>query len=192
LLHRAVEGPFTDDRISVLPPSCCCWRGVSWRVVSAGRAAAGATPGRRPPLAACRGAAVLRRRWPPSPCRGAARCSRLRVACTDGGSRTAVGGRRPESDAHALWRGRPPGAAHGLCAGFRQCGSFVEVCDVDCVLSLGRGLVLVRGGGMPSGRWRPALGGRPRRRPPRRRASPSPFFLADCGRLSVGWVSCWT
>ncbi len=26
--------------------------------------------------------------------------------------------------------------------------------------------------------------------PPRRRASPAPFFLADCGGLSVGWVSC--
>jgi hypothetical protein len=28
-----------------------------------------------------------------------------------------------------------------------QCGSFVEVCAVGCVLSRGRGLVLVRGGG---------------------------------------------
>jgi hypothetical protein len=26
----------------------------------------------------------------------------------------------------------------------------------------------------------------------RRRASPDQFFLADCGGLSVGWVSCWT
>jgi hypothetical protein len=43
---------------------------------------------------------------------------------------------------------------------------------------------------MPRGRWRPAIGGRPHRRPPRRRASPAPFFLADCGGLSVGWVSC--
>ena len=32
-----------------------------------------------------------------------------------------------------------------------------------------------------------ALGGCPRRRPSRRRASPAPFFLADCGGLSVGW-----
>jgi hypothetical protein len=31
------------------------------------------------------------------------------------------------------------------------------------------------------------LGGHPRRRPPRRRASPSPFFLADSGGLSVGY-----
>jgi hypothetical protein len=43
---------------------------------------------------------------------------------------------------------------------------------------------------MPSCRWRPVIGGRPHRRPPRRRASPAPFFLADCGGLSVGWVSC--
>ena len=45
---------------------------------------------------------------------------------------------------------------------------------------------------MPRGQWRPALGGRPRRRPPRRRASPAPFFLAGCSRLSDGWVSCRT
>jgi len=45
---------------------------------------------------------------------------------------------------------------------------------------------------MPRSRWRLAIGGLPDRRPPRRRASPAPFFLADCGGLSVGWVSCWT
>ncbi len=39
---------------------------------------------------------------------------------------------------------------------------------------------------------RPAIGGSPHRRPPRRLASPAPFFLADCVWLSVGWVSCWT
>jgi hypothetical protein len=38
--------------------------------------------------------------------------------------------------------------------------------------------------------WKPAIGGRPHRRPPRRLASPVHFFLADCGGLSVGWVSC--
>ena len=27
------------------------------------------------------------------------------------------------------------------------------------------------------------VGGRPHRRPPRRRVSPAPFFLADCGGL---------
>jgi hypothetical protein len=42
--------------------------------VAAGRASAGATPGRGPPPAAWRGAAV---RWPPSPCRGAVHCSRF-------------------------------------------------------------------------------------------------------------------
>jgi hypothetical protein len=61
------------------------------------------------------------------------------------------------------------------------------------------GLYLVAGGGagagaglliMPRCLCRPAIGGRPHRRPPRRRASPAPFFLADCGWLSVGWVSC--
>jgi hypothetical protein len=41
---------------------------------------------------------------------------------------------------------------------------------------------------MPHGLWRPALGGHPRRRPPRRRASPVLFFLAYCDGLSVGWV----
>jgi hypothetical protein len=39
---------------------------------------------------------------------------------------------------------------------------------------------------MPHGLWRPAIGGRPHRRPPRRWASPAPFFLAYCGGLSVG------
>ena len=41
---------------------------------------------------------------------------------------------------------------------------------------------------MPHGRWRPAIGGRPHRRPTRRRVSPAPFFLTDCGRLLVSWV----
>jgi hypothetical protein len=39
---------------------------------------------------------------------------------------------------------------------------------------------------MPRGRWRPALGGRPRRRPPRRRASPAPFFLATVAGCRLG------
>ena len=34
------------------------------------------------------------------------------------------------------------------------------------------------------------IGGRPYRRLPQRRASPAPFFFADRGGLSVGWVSC--
>jgi hypothetical protein len=36
------------------------------------------------------------------------------------------------------------------------------------------------------------LGGLPRRRPTRRRASLAPLFRADCGGLSVGWISYWT
>jgi hypothetical protein len=34
--------------------------------------------------------------------------------------------------------------------------------------------------------WRAELGSRPRRRLPRRRASPAPLFHADSGGLSVG------
>ena len=40
--------------------------------------------------------------------------------------------------------------------------------------------------------WRAELGSSPRRRPTRRRASPAPLFRADGGRLSIGWISCWT
>ena len=28
LLHRAVEGPVADDRMSSFPPACCCWQGT--------------------------------------------------------------------------------------------------------------------------------------------------------------------
>jgi hypothetical protein len=28
VLHRAVEGPVADDRMSSFPPACCCWRGT--------------------------------------------------------------------------------------------------------------------------------------------------------------------
>ena len=48
----------------------------------------------------------------------------------------------------AVCRGRPPvDARRLLCAGFRQCGSCVEVCAVDLRLVDGGWLVLVRGGG---------------------------------------------
>ena len=60
--------------------------------------------------------------------------------------------------------------------------------SVRCELCLLAGEGAGAGAGrrrMTRGRWR----GRPHRRPPRRRASPAPFFLADCGGLSVGWVS---
>jgi hypothetical protein len=48
---------------------------------------------------------------------------------TRGCLRTSPGG-RPHAVAASC--GRPPvDARHRLCAGFRQCGSFVEVCPVD-------------------------------------------------------------
>jgi hypothetical protein len=58
---------------------------------------------------------------------------------------------------------------------------------VDCVLLLG-GVTGAAAGlrRMPRSRWRPAIGGHPHRRPPRRRVSPAPFFLANCG--GFGWV----
>jgi hypothetical protein len=49
----------------------------------------------------------------------------------------------------------------------------------DCIISASR-------------LWRAELGSRSRRRPTRRRASPTPLFHADGGGLSVGWISCWT
>jgi hypothetical protein len=66
-----------------------------------------------------------------------------------------------------------------------------------CGLHLVAGGVAGAGAGrlrMPRGRCRPAIAGRPHRRPPRRRASPAPFFLADCGgSIMTGvyeWCSC--
>ena len=44
---------------------------------------------------------------------------------------------------------------------------------------------------MPRGQWRSALGVRPRRRPPRRRASPAPIFLVIGGVESVLWEGCY-
>ncbi len=98
-------------------------------------------------------------------------------------------------------RGRGPGAARR-----RPCGAARRSCAcagplpragvhlaVDCVLLLG-GLTGAGAGRrhMPRSQCGPAIGGHPHRRPPRRRPSPAPFFLADCGGLSVGWISCWT
>jgi hypothetical protein len=90
-------------------------------------------------------------------------------------------------------RRRPCGAARRSFAGAGRLPRAGAQLAVDCVLLMGG--VTGAGAGlrrMPRGRWRPAIGGRPHRRPPRRRASPTPFFLADCGGLSVGWVSCRT
>jgi hypothetical protein len=41
---------------------------------------------------------------------------------------------------------------------------------------------------MQHSQCRPVLGGHPRRRPSRRRASPVPFFLTNGDGLSVEWV----
>ena len=80
LLHRAVEGPVADDRMSSFPQACCCWQGMCREGLRrrGGRRRAG--PGRGPQPAVWRGAAVLRRLWPPSPCRGAAPCGLCLVA----------------------------------------------------------------------------------------------------------------
>ena len=59
------------------------------------------------------------------------------LGLTRGCLRASPGG-RPRTVASR--RGRPLGdARRQLCAGFRQCGSFVKVCAVDCVLLLGGG-----------------------------------------------------
>jgi hypothetical protein len=71
----------------------------------------------------------------------------LRVACTAGGSRAAVGCHRPE-DTHERWRGPPPGnASCWLCTGFRQCGLFERGVHCGMRLVVRRGLVLAWGGG---------------------------------------------
>jgi len=72
-LHRTVEGPVADDRMSSFPPALLSLEGdVSCGAAVAGRAAEGAEHGRGPQPAVWRCATVLRLCWPPSPCRGAA------------------------------------------------------------------------------------------------------------------------
>ena len=98
------------------------------------------------------------------------------------------GGRRRRRGPGAA-RSRPCGAARRSCAGAGPLPRAGAQFPVDCFLLLGG--VAGAGAGrrrMPPSRWRPDLGGRPRRRPSRRRTSPVPFFLADCDWLSVGWV----
>jgi hypothetical protein len=57
------------------------------------------------------------------------------MVLTRGCLRASPGGRPRTVTAR---RGRPPvDARRRLCAGFRQCGSFVKMCDVECVLLLG-------------------------------------------------------
>jgi hypothetical protein len=82
-------------------------------------------------------------------------------------------------------RSRPCGAAQRSCAGSGPLPRAGSQLPVDCVLLLG-GVAGAAAAGlrrMPRGRWGPAIGGRPHRRPPRRRVSPGPFFLADCDGL---------
>jgi hypothetical protein len=98
------------------------------------------------------------------------------VVC-GGGSRA-----RPAADRVALRCG--PASA---LAPFPVPGRSSLFYAVDCVLSLGGWVVLVRDGGAchaVGGVLR--SGGSSRRHPPRRRASPSPFFVADSGGL-LGW-----
>ena len=82
-------------------------------------------------------------------------------------------------------RSRPCVAAQRSCAVSGPLPRAGEQLPVDCVLLLG-GVAGAAAAGlrrMPRGRWGPAIGGRPHRRPPRRRVSPAPFFLADCDGL---------
>ena len=101
--------------------------------------------------------------------------------------------------------GAGPGGARSLSCGASQRS---YSCDgplpragaqlpVDCVLLLG-GVTGAAAGlrRMPRSQWLPAIGGHPHQRPPRRRVSPAPFFLDDCGGFSwvgflsdvIGWV----
>jgi hypothetical protein len=134
LLHHAVEGPVVDNRTSAFPTSCCCWRGA--------------------------GGGLCRRggRWQEAVGGGGGSWTRPaagRVACRGGPAPVMAPFHVPGSSLFSLLPhdvaeccGHPRvDASHRLCSGFSQCGSFVTVCDVDCVLSMGGWLVLVRGGG---------------------------------------------
>jgi hypothetical protein len=98
---------------------------VAWGVVVAGRAVAGATPGRGPPPAEWRGVVVLSRSGPLSRAGEQLAVTLLRVACHCWGLthcclRDSPGGRPRDV---AACRGRPQvDASRSLCAGFRQCG----------------------------------------------------------------------
>jgi hypothetical protein len=173
-------------------------RGRAWR---GGLRRRGGSRRRRDPLTA--------RRRP----RGAARLFR---ACAGplprAGAHLAVhasAGGLPLLGAHArlsacVTRGTPTRCGSQSWASSGRCPS-PAVCGFPAVWVVCRGVHLgglrlvdwgMGGAGagqsrMPRSLWCPALGGRPRQRP-RRRTSPAPFFLADSGGLSVGWVSCST
>ena len=89
MLHRAVEGPVADDRMSSLPSSCCCWRGtcrVGLRWLGGGRRGRGKGVARSRPCGAaqrsCTGAGPLPRAAVPNA--GSGRCSGQRLLPTAG------------------------------------------------------------------------------------------------------------
>ena len=153
MLHRIVEGPFADDRTSVFPPSCCC-RGAC-RGGCFGRVGCSWGDSRELPdsghVVMCCGPVPAMAPFPVPGLRS--RLAFLLVTCAAVGCLLMAGVCLCVEDAHEKLRGRPPGDARRcLCAGFLQCGSFVEVCTVVCVSAQERGLVLVRGGGGGGGR----------------------------------------
>jgi hypothetical protein len=177
LLHRIVEGPFADDRTSVFPPSCCC-RGAC-RGGCFGRVGCSWGDSRELPdsghVVMCCGPVPAMAPFPVPGLRS--RLAFLLVTCAAVGCLLMAGVCLCVEDAHEKLRGRPPGDARRcLCAGFLQCGSFVEVCTVVCVSAQERGLVLVRGGGACRAVC-VRLGGLPPCRLPRRCASPAPLPL---------------
>jgi hypothetical protein len=98
------------------PTSCCATPagGVAWEVAAAGRAAAGAGPGRGPRPAAWRGAAVLRR--PPS-------LGWLELVRGVGACRTVCGGLRAVCFGCFLLRstGQAPYGTKPACAKWATC-----------------------------------------------------------------------
>jgi hypothetical protein len=153
LLHRAVEGPVADDRMSSFPPACCCWQGACREGLrrrggrGRGRGPGGPSAGR-----------VARHSGPapalaPFPVPG--RSSLWTVSCWSRGldwrmHESVEDTKLSTNKQHSLWGG-------WLVLLLRGC----DVCRA------------VSG----------AIGGRPHRRPPRCRVSPDLFFLADCDGL---------
>jgi hypothetical protein len=83
---------------------------------AAGRATAGAGPGRGPQQAVWRGAAVLRRLWPPSPCRGAAPCG-LRLVAGEGGWCCCCGAATHAAQSVGACNRGPPSSASASTSG---------------------------------------------------------------------------
>jgi hypothetical protein len=138
LLHRAVEGPFADDRTSVFPTSCCCWRGACCDCGGLCRWG-GRRRGRLPGAAHCRPRGATRRSFAgvgPLPCSG----GQVSVRASAGGlpllgahARLSAGvaRRTPTHCGSASW------ASSGRCPSTAVCGfpSVWCVCrGVDCGL----------------------------------------------------------